>query len=58
MGNYVVFGTVYHEYSLEIEAESKEEARMIAESTRLEEWSDNDVSGMDIYDVIEGGNDE
>lgn len=58
MTKYVVLGTVYHEYSLEVEAESQEEARRIAESTRLDEWSDNDVSGMDIYDVVKEDDDD
>jgi hypothetical protein len=58
MGNYVARGTVYHEYTVEIEAESADEARQIAESMGLDEWSDDGVSGMDIYEVYEEGEDD
>jgi len=51
MGTYVVFGTVYYEYSVTVEADDKESAREVAEGMPLSEWSFDDKSGLDVYEV-------
>ena len=58
MGKYVVYGTRYLDYSIEVEAGSKDEAREVALETPLTDWSDNSNKNLDIYDVLEGGHDE
>ncbi len=51
MGKYVVYGTVYHEYQVTVEADDKDTAREIAEGMPLSDWFDGGRSGIDIYDV-------
>lgn len=51
MGRFVVSGTVYHEYSIIVEADTADEAREKAWEKPLFEWFDNGRSGVDIYEV-------
>lgn len=51
MAKYMVFGTVYYEYSVEVEADDRESAREVAEGKPLSEWSFDDKSGLDVYEV-------
>lgn len=51
MGNYIVRGTVYHDYLIEVQAETPEQAKVLAQAEPLNAWSGDDVSGLDIYSV-------
>ncbi len=52
MGKFVVYGTVYHEYQVTVEADDKQSAYELAESMPLSEWSFDDKSGIDVYEVV------
>ena len=58
MGKFIVRGTIYIDYIVEVEADDKDKARELAESIPLESWSDDGGSGLDIYDVYEEDNDD
>jgi hypothetical protein len=58
MGKYVVYGTVYLEYSVEVEADSKDNARDVAVEMSLDDWDMNNRSGIDVYEITEGGYDD
>ena len=58
MGKYVVCGTVYLEYSVEVEADSKDNARDVAVEMSLDDWDMNNRSGIDVYEITEGGYDD
>jgi len=51
MAKYSVFGTVYYEYSVEVEAEDKDTAYEIAQGISLDGWEFNQKSGLDVYEV-------
>jgi hypothetical protein len=55
MGKYVVYGTRYLDYSIEVEAGSKDEARDVALGMSLDDWDFNNRSGVDVYEITEGG---
>lgn len=57
MGKFIVRGTVYHEYSVEVVADSKDDAREKAGFIPLSEWDNNGSSGLDIWDTEEETND-
>lgn len=56
MGNYIVRATVYHDYLIEVQAESIEQARAVALKEPITAWSEDDVSGLDIH-TVEGEGD-
>ena len=58
MGKFIVRGTVYLEYTVEVEADSKDNARDVAVEMSLDNWDMNNRSGIDVYEITEGGSDE
>lgn len=58
MTKYLVRGTVYFDYIVEVEADDKDKARELAENIPLKDWYDDGGSGLDIYEVYEEDNDE
>lgn len=58
MTKFIVRGTVYTDYLVEVEAADKDEARAIAETYQLIEWHSDGGSGLDIYDVYEEDSDD
>ena len=58
MAVFIVRATIYTDYIVEVEADSKDEAREFAESIPMSQWSDDGGSGLDIYEVYEEDNDE
>lgn len=51
MAKFLVSADVTYNYSLDVEADSREEAEAIAQATVVEKWDFQGKSYLDIYDI-------
>ena len=53
MPKYIIYADITHNYSIEIEANDRTDAKELAANTSVEQWDNNDSGYVDIFDVVE-----